>query len=156
MICYTLRPARWGSSESRAASGGTEIEAQAAACGLQVIDRLYVTGNAWGAIGGEASEQLPETPAHLAVMLTASNQHAGAALPLVDEALARDVAQASTDLPLALALALAGGDLLPTIERAVSWASTEQPTARRSPQAGPPWPGSPAGPTVPTPLATTS
>lgn len=104
----------------RAEAVGAQIVAQAAACGLQLIDRLYVAGDAWGVIGEDATEALPETPAHLAAMLTASDQHAGAALPVVDEALAREVAEAlPTDLPVALALA--GGDTLDVIERALSW-----------------------------------
>jgi len=104
----------------RAEAVGAQIVAQAATCGLQLIDRLYVAGDAWGRIGEDGTEALPETPAHLAAMLTASDQRAGATLPTVDEALAAQVAEAlPTDLPVALALA--GGDLLDAIEQALSW-----------------------------------
>lgn len=99
---------------------GSAMTTQADMCGMQVIDRLYVAGDAWGRIGEDGTEALPETPAHLAAMLTASDQRAGAALPAVDEALAAQVAEAlPTDLPVALAMA--GGDLLDAIEQALSW-----------------------------------
>lgn len=85
-----------------------------------MIDRRYIAGDAWGRIGEDGTEALPETPAHLAAMLTASDQRAGATLPTVDEALAAQVAEAlPTDLPVALAMA--GGDLLDAIEQALSW-----------------------------------
>ncbi|WP_157543664.1 DUF4192 family protein, partial [Microbacterium sp. CCH5-D1] len=38
----------------RAEAVGEQIAAQADACGLQLIDRLYVTGDAWGVIGEDA------------------------------------------------------------------------------------------------------
>ncbi|WP_054687463.1 DUF4192 family protein [Microbacterium sp. No. 7] len=99
---------------------GSAIAMQADMCGMQMIDRLYVAGDAWGRIGEDGTEALPETPAHLAAMLTASDQRAGATLPTVDEALAAQVAEAlPTDLPVALAMA--GGDLLDAIEQALSW-----------------------------------
>lgn len=99
---------------------GAAMTTQADMCGMQVIDRLYVAGDAWGRIGEDATEALPETPAHLAAMLTASDQRSGAALPGVDEALAAQVAEAlPTDL--AVSLAGAGGDLLDVIEQSLTW-----------------------------------
>lgn len=96
------------------------ITGKAAECGLSVVERFYVTGSGWGLIGDDAVSPMPEVPEHLAAMVTAANQHAGAALPEVDEAIAREVAEA---LPgdLGLRLAMLDVDPLDLYEGALSW-----------------------------------
>ncbi|MFB8386470.1 DUF4192 family protein [Microbacterium sp. NPDC055910] len=89
-------------------------------CGLSMIERFYVTGAGWGLIGDDAVSPMPEVPEHLAAMVTAADQHAGAVLPEADEALAREVAEA---LPgdLGIRLAMLDVDPLDLFEQSLSW-----------------------------------
>lgn len=92
----------------------------AAECGLSVVERFYVTGSGWGLIGDDAVSPMPEVPEHLAAMVTAANQHTGAALPEVHEAIAQEVAEA---LPgdLGIRLAMLDVDPLDLFEGSLSW-----------------------------------
>lgn len=105
---------------SQAEAVGEAISQTAAECGLNVIDRFYVTGGGWGFIGGDAVSPMPEIPEHLAAMIPESDQHTGANLPEIDEALAREVAKA-IPADLALSLAMQGTDPLDLFEGALSW-----------------------------------
>lgn len=96
------------------------ITRTAAECGLSVIERFYVTGGGWGLIGNDAVSPMPEVPENLAAMATESDQRAGANLPEIDEAFAREVAEA---LPsdLGIHLAMLDIDPLDLFEGSLSW-----------------------------------
>ncbi|MDZ5146116.1 DUF4192 family protein [Microbacterium testaceum] len=92
----------------------------AAECGLRMVGGFYVTGAGWGLIGGDVVSPMPEVPAPLVALVPDGDQRCGAALPEVDEALAREVA-AAIPADLSIALATQGTDPLGLIEAALSW-----------------------------------
>ena len=96
------------------------ITQTAAECGLNVVERFYVTASGWGLIGEEAVSPMPEIPAHLVALVPESDQRAGATLPEVDDALAHQVA-ASIPTDLTIALAMQSIDPLDLFEAALSW-----------------------------------
>lgn len=99
---------------------GKAISQTAEECGLSVVELFSVTGSGWCLIGDDEMSPMPEIPEHLAAMTAESDQHTGANLPEVDEALAREVA-AAIPADLGIALAMQGTDPLDLFEVALSW-----------------------------------
>lgn len=68
------------------------LEYQARACGLALVDLLYVLDSQWGRVGSADLEPIPAPPEAIAHFHVDTDQSAGVNLPLVSDALQGDVA----------------------------------------------------------------